>query len=70
MVEDGWLNKNYIGRKGLFLLKRTDGGIEAYNGIVLFINETHIRIQLRDGKETDLLRTDIQKVEWQNGGKV
>jgi hypothetical protein len=69
MVDDGMLNKNYIGRQGLFLLKRTDGGVEAYNGIVLLINETHIRIRLRDGKETDLLRSDIQKVEWQ-GAKL
>lgn len=67
-MESGMLNE-YKGRHGIFLLKRSDGNVQAYNGTVLLINETHIRLQLRDGKETDLLRSDILKVEWNNGGR-
>jgi hypothetical protein len=68
-VESGESNE-YKGRTGIFLLKRSDGNVQAYNGTVLLINETHIRLRLRDGKECDLLRADILKVEWTNGGRA
>ena len=62
-------NGGMVGHSGVFLLTRLDGRIEAFNGKLLEQTATHYRIQLRDGKITDLLCSSIQKVEWADGGK-
>jgi hypothetical protein len=58
-----------VGRKGNLILKRADGRVELYRGEIIGVNETHLRLRMYDGRETDLLKSDIQKIEWSNGGK-
>ena len=49
---------------GNFVLKRADGRVEVYSGNLVAMNATHYRVRIRDGREVDLLRSDVQKVEW------
>jgi hypothetical protein len=56
--------ENRIGMYANFILKRSDGRMEVYTGKLIGISETHLTIRLNDGRETSLLRTDVQKIEW------
>jgi len=49
---------------GNFVLKRADGRVEVYTGQLVAQNTTHFRVRVRDGREVELLRTDVQKIEW------
>ena len=53
-----------VGCRGNFILKRADGRVEAYTGNLDSVDETHLHVKLLNGREVDLLRVDIQKVEW------
>jgi len=57
-----------IGKQGNFVLKRNDGRVEVYTGHLIGVNETHYTVRMKDGREADLLRTDVQKIEWLGDG--
>jgi hypothetical protein len=57
-------NQINLGRKGNFILMRSDGRVEVYTGILLSISETHFLVRLNDSREVELLRTGVQKIEW------